>query len=45
MVDAPERDAATHAVFDSVVNSVADPSIFVVFRDSAAYPEYVIHFG
>jgi poly [ADP-ribose] polymerase 10/14/15 len=45
MVDAPKRNASTHAVFDSVVDRVPDPTIFVVFRDYAAYPEYVIHFS
>ena len=31
-------------VDDSVVNDVRDPTIFVVFHDAAAYPEYVITF-
>ncbi|CAM9477704.1 unnamed protein product [Lampetra planeri] len=30
--------------FDSVVNSVTSPSIFVVFHDDQAYPEYLIEY-
>ena len=32
------------ATFDSVVNDVDDPGIFVVFYDGQAYPEYLITF-
>ena len=42
LTDAPER--ANLQLYDSVVDNMSDPSIFVVFRDAAAYPEYVIHF-
>ena len=33
-----------HTLFDSVVDDPSNPAIFVVFRDAAAYPEYVVHF-
>jgi poly [ADP-ribose] polymerase 10/14/15 len=44
MKDAPERDAITHRLYDSVVDQEGNPEIFVVFRDAAAYPEYIITF-
>ena len=31
--------------FDSLVNNVSDPSIFVLFQDNQCYPEYLISFG
>ena len=31
--------------YDSVVDNVSDPTVFVVFDDVAAYPEYVINFA
>ena len=30
--------------FHSTVNSISQPTIFVVYDDAAAYPEYVIKF-
>ena len=30
--------------YDSVVDNPVDPSIFVVFKDTQAYPEYLITF-
>ena len=45
MKEAPPRPAAGPGIlYDSVVNDVATPSIFVVFHDAAAYPEHVITF-
>ena len=32
-------------LFDSVVNNMADPSIFVIFQDHQCYPEYLITFN
>lgn len=29
-------------LFDSVVDNTANPNVFVVFRDSQCYPEYLI---
>ena len=33
-----------NVLYDSVVDNVANPSIFVVFYDAQAYPEYLITF-
>ena len=38
------RDATTHAHYDSTVDNVRDPSIFVTYNDAQAYPEYLIKF-
>ena len=31
-------------LYDSVVNDVGDPSVFVIFLDHQCYPEYLITF-
>lgn len=31
--------------YDSVVDNAAKPSIYVVFHDASAYPEYIIKFN
>ena len=31
-------------LFDSTVDNVADPSIFVTYTDGQAYPEYLVRF-
>ena len=47
---AGKRDALTpdvrqgHQLYDSTVDSVSDPLIFVVYHDAQAYPEYLIKF-
>ena len=33
-----------NVLYDSVVDNVHNPSIFVVFYDAQAYPEYLITF-
>jgi poly [ADP-ribose] polymerase 10/14/15 len=38
------RDAAQHLLFDTTVDNVKDPSIFVTYHDAQAYPEYLVHF-
>ena len=38
----PYRDEAEHIQYDSVVNNTSSPTIFVVFHDDRAYPEYLI---
>ncbi len=38
----PQKDA--HILFDSVVDIPSNPTIFVVFGDAQAYPEYLITF-
>ena len=41
----PPKDTANPAdLFDSVVDKVDEPSMFIVFHDSQAYPEYLITF-
>ena len=42
MKDPPNKDA--HRKYDSVVDDPPNPSIFVVFFDIQAYPEYLIEF-
>jgi len=44
LVEPPVRDHATHSLYDSAVNHVDNPSIFVVFHDAQAYPEYLVTF-
>ena len=38
------RDARTHLLYDSTVDNVRDPSIFVTYHDAQAYPDYLITF-
>ena len=44
------RDALTpearigHMLYDSTVNDIHDPSIFVTYHDAQAYPEYLLTF-
>ncbi|XP_071774139.2 protein mono-ADP-ribosyltransferase PARP14-like isoform X1 [Centroberyx gerrardi] len=41
----PPRDPQQpHDLFDSVVNNLQSPSMFVVFHDNQAYPDYLITF-
>ncbi|XP_066291085.1 protein mono-ADP-ribosyltransferase PARP14-like [Branchiostoma lanceolatum] len=45
IVEPPPKNPSNVAVrYDSVVDNVQNPSIFVVFRDNEAYPEYLIVF-
>jgi len=45
MLATPPKDPQkSHIVYDSVVDNVTNPSIFVVFHDTQAYPEYLIVF-
>ena len=41
----PAKDSSRPEIlFESVVNDVTNPSIFVVFFDTQCYPEYLITF-
>ena len=41
----PSRDKSKPEIlFDSVVNTADDPTVFVVFNDFHVYPEYLITF-
>lgn len=43
MLEPPNR--VGKIAYDSTVNDVNKPSIFVVFRDAQAYPEYLVTFS
>ncbi|XP_048244612.1 protein mono-ADP-ribosyltransferase PARP14-like isoform X2 [Haliotis rufescens] len=38
----PTRDSKNQILYDSVVNKVDDPGMFIIFNDTQAYPEYLI---
>ena len=38
------RERIGDELFDSTVDNVADPSIFVTYHDAQAYPEYLVRF-
>ncbi|XP_012623451.1 protein mono-ADP-ribosyltransferase PARP12 [Microcebus murinus] len=40
----PAKEGQSNVFYDSCVNSVSDPSIFVVFEKHQVYPEYLIHY-
>ena len=43
LVVPPEKSGGSrHSCYDSVVDDVSNPQTFVIFRDSQAYPEYMI---
>ena len=44
MIAPPERCAETGTLYDSTVDNTSDPSIFVVYKDAAACPDYIITF-
>lgn len=44
MKTAPPLSADSTEVFDSLVNDVTTPTIFVAMTDAQAYPEYLITF-
>jgi poly [ADP-ribose] polymerase 10/14/15 len=45
MIEPPPRDGSNIRVrYDSVSDNVRNPSLWVVFRDTHAYPEYLITF-
>jgi len=44
MKSAPVYDEDKSTLYHSVVNSLADPTVFVTFNDWAAYPAYMINF-
>ena len=45
MIVPPPKDySRPEILYDSVVDNISNPSIFVVFYDSQCYPEYLIGF-
>ncbi|XP_069100880.1 uncharacterized protein [Argopecten irradians] len=38
----PERPGQTHMLYDSCVDNEANPSMYIIFERSQAYPEYLI---
>ncbi|XP_006814558.2 protein mono-ADP-ribosyltransferase PARP14-like [Saccoglossus kowalevskii] len=40
----PVKDTRTQTKYDSTVDDPANPTIFVVYDDTFAYPEFIIHF-
>nr|XP_519422.4 protein mono-ADP-ribosyltransferase PARP12 isoform X2 [Pan troglodytes] len=40
----PAKEGRSNVFYDSCVNSVSDPSIFVIFEKHQVYPEYVIQY-
>ena len=43
-VTAPAKSNDGLVLYDSVVDNVNNPSIFVIFGDAQAYPDYLITF-
>lgn len=42
---APQKPGgASHELYDSVVNDVGNPSMFIIFNDTQAYPDYLVAF-
>ena len=44
LIDTPLKPGSTVDRYDSVVDNKDKPCIFVVFRDTQAYPEYLVKF-
>lgn len=44
MIAPPVKDSTSVELYDSVVDNMAAPNMFVIFHDSQAYPEYLIIF-
>lgn len=40
----PAKEGQGNALYDSCVNSMSDPSIFVIFEKLQVYPEYIIQY-
>ena len=44
MVVPPAKSNTSLNLYDSVVNDMANPIMFIIFHDTQAYPEYLITF-
>lgn len=40
----PPKSTTTIQLYDSVTDGVSPPSMFIIFHDNQAYPEYLITF-
>ena len=40
----PKRHGFSTEMYDSTVNNLSNPSIFVIYHDSQSYPEYLLEF-
>lgn len=40
----PVKEGQSNTFYDSCVNSMSDPTIFVVFEKHQVYPEYLIQY-
>ncbi|XP_052770990.1 protein mono-ADP-ribosyltransferase PARP14-like [Mya arenaria] len=43
-VQPPKPNAGKNALYDSVVNNVAGPAMYIIFNDTQTYPLYIITF-
>ena len=39
------RDVANNILYDSTVDDLQNPSIFVLYHDAQTYPEYIVRFS
>lgn len=44
LVRPPAKENQGNVFYDSCVNSMSDPSIFVIFEKHQVYPEYIIQY-
>ena len=46
MIVPPPKNQAKdpNVLFDSLVDNMANPSMYIIFQDAQAYPEYLITF-
>jgi len=45
IIPPPKNPQDQNVLFDSVVDNISNPQIFVVFFDAQTYPEYLITFN
>uniref|UniRef100_A0A0E9XMI1 PARP catalytic domain-containing protein n=2 Tax=Anguilla TaxID=7935 RepID=A0A0E9XMI1_ANGAN len=44
MIVPPPKSNSSHHLYDSVTDNPNNPSMFIIFHDIQAYPEYLITF-
>lgn len=44
MIVPPAKGSNSNDLYDSVVDNMANPTMFVIFHDDHAFPEYLITF-